>query len=152
MKRFRNLATRAGLTAMALFTVVPSMATAAVTYDFVATSAVSGLPYGSFEYTAPSFLSGIVNIPASALTSCSVVAATSCGVQLFDTLTYQAQGKNQIGFGSNLASTVYLFNGDAFNTLGTHVSLDPGYNQFASLTVTAVPEPEIYAMMRLGLA
>ena len=155
MKSKRSAAICSGLV-FSMAAALPSLASATVIYEFAATSAVSGLPYGSFTYIAPTFISGIVNVPEIELAGCSVTFPTSgasCGTQLFDSLTYAAQSKVQVGFGTNLASTVYLFDADAFTALGTHTSLDPGYNQFASMTVSVSPVPEasVWSTLLVGL-
>lgn len=150
--------------ATAALTLPARSASAQVRYDFTALSSFdfNGEMFsGAFSVELPSLVTGNTLIPASSLSSCSVVpfpsAVAACGSQgfRFDI----APGYTTITFGvlTDLnpgTSIFYYFDATAFSTLGTHETVIFGTDQAGRLVVTdlaTVPEPGTFAMLVAGL-
>jgi hypothetical protein len=158
MKTLSKMVLQASLAAMAIG--MAGSASAAVTYKFNATSSFGG-PYGSFELTTASFLTGVNTFALASLTSCTVAfspGSQDCGDQALDTTFYSiAPFYETVAFGTaDLSASFYYFEAGSFGTLGTHSSQIFGSGQFATLTVNdpnavaGVPEPASWAMMIAG--
>lgn len=138
-------------------------ALAQVRYDFTAFSsfASNGEQFsGSFSVELPGFVTVNTTVPVASLLSCSVVASpaasASCRDQDFLLDIVPTTGETTISFGVKTdlnpgTGIFYYFDATAFSTPGTHDTVFFGTDQAGRLVVTAVPEPETYAMMLLGL-
>lgn len=139
-------------------------ASAQVRYDFTAFSSFPVLSIGidslkaSFTLTTPDFIVPAgkrVSFPALSLDACSISSPSGFSCGRIDIGSYSAQMDNlSFGIAGTGVGITYYFDKGAFSTIGTHMTSDLsgfGAGQSASLTVTAVPEPETYAMMVAGL-
>lgn len=149
-----------GLLAAALVA-ISAPASADVRYDFVAESSfeVNGESYsGSFSAVVADFITSATVIPASSLLGCSVVGSSgnpaSCGAQGFQ--FDFSPGFETISFGVSSEANpdtgiYYYFNDGDFSAPGQHTSQIFGAGQFATLTVSVVPEPASWGLLAAGL-
>jgi len=152
---------RATLMAALLISAV-GVAQAQVRYDLAIDSSFDfngEMVSGSFSLVAPDYVTTRTSFPVGSLLSCEVVSSlgdlASCRDQefLFDV----SPGYGTVSFGvmtpSNpTASVYYYFNFVDFSTPGVHMSQIFGATQFATMTVTVVPEPATAASLLAGLA
>lgn len=161
--RLNPLAAMSAAVAAVVLSAAAVPAHATVTYKFAADSALNGYPYGAFEFTTASFLTGTNAIAVGALTSCTISysasASTVCGEQFISELftpTYDT-----IGFGSKDVGSAqpwdvqvyYYFAKGSFGAAGTYETVIFGGDQHATLTISeaaGVPEPGAWALMICG--
>lgn len=139
---------------------VNSTSYAAVVYKFTAQSSF-GAPYGSFEFIRPDFINlGFNRIRLQNLTSCTVlfpVSGTVCNGPALIANSQSDVGANDVvnfaalnitaGSGS---STAYFFNPGILRTLGTYESVILGSGQFATITISQIPEPATWLLLFAG--
>jgi hypothetical protein len=121
-------------------------AAAVVTYDFTLGAG------NSFSYVSPTFITGNIAVPASALASCTSVIGTCLAVGFeSDAAAQGAPGYSAIAFGFDTGSGTEFdfsyFAGPALQTPGFYNELLLGNG--ATLTVS-VPEPSTWALMIVG--
>jgi hypothetical protein len=140
-----------------------SAATASVRYDFTALSSDDvgpgfGTITGSFSYTAPTFVTPDVFVPAASMSDCTYLSTTgtaSCSSEgFYNTIM---PGYDTIIFSGNTpggsVGVYYYFDPSAFGNDGTYSSLLFGSTQAATLQVTSssTPEPTSWALMMIGI-
>lgn len=152
---------RAALMAALLFSAMGA-AQAQVRYDLRIDSSFDfdgEMVSGSFSLVAPDYVTTNTVFPLGSLLSCTVISSlgdpANCRDQEFKFDV--SPGYGTVAFGietpSNPGTAVYYyFNAADFSTPGAHDSQLFGSEQFAVMTVTAVPEPATAASMLAGLA
>jgi hypothetical protein len=121
---------------------------AAVTYSFFA-------PFASgFDLTVANDITSDTEIGASMMTSCWSISGTCESATFYMNAAAAGLGPEPdweaIGLRTTGGSTsYYYFEGPAFDTEGMNPSVDGA--DYASLTVTSVPEPTSLLLMSAGL-
>jgi len=149
--------------AAAAMAYLPTMAGAAVTYDFTAFSSFefNGVHYtGSFSLTRPDFIHLDASIPVANLTSCSITASNGevavCRAQDFvDTIV---PGYETVSLGVDAPSfsggIFYYFDAGSFGAPGIYDTVFFGTDQQGRLVVSGspspTPEPAAWLMMIAG--
>ena len=168
MKKFAFAA--AALGAM----LVAGAAQASVTYNFAAYTSLEGGVSGFFVYTAPTFITSFLTVPASSLSACYITSteiinvgcdyqgfSNSINIVPFDPTFYSVVNFGYIDrLSGNPGGIDYYFASNALSAEGSYDSLYFGPGQFAHLDVIdngtvpvfppAVPEPASWAMMIAG--
>lgn len=146
----------------ALLVSAAGVAQAQVRYDLKIDSSfdISGeMVSGSFSLIAPDYVTTNTIFPVGNLLSCEVLSSlgdtASCRDQEFRFDV--SAGYGTVAFGvmtpTNPGTSVfYYFDPADFSTPGAHVSQIFGAEQFATMTVTAVPEPATALSLLAGLA
>ncbi len=113
---------------------------------------------GSFALVAPDYVTMDTLFPVGSLLSCQVISSlgdpSSCRDQEFKFGVLPGYGVVSFGIStpSNPGTGVYYYFDTAdFSTPGMHDSQLFGNDQFAVMTVTAVPEPATAASLLAGL-
>ena len=139
------------LLAVALLT-GPITANAAVLYEFTAETNFADMLV-SFTLQTPDFISAATWFAPEDLLSCTEThpwGPEPCSPQYFQPNT-DVDGVEYDLLSVGLFQMTYLFNADAFSTVGTHGSVYYGPLESGHLIVSIVPVPEPGTLALLGL-
>jgi hypothetical protein len=132
-------------------------ASASVLYSFEALSSYSGLT-GNFVYESPTFIGANTTVTPAQLNSANLYPSGVPGVTLgnvwfYPGLDFAGGLYDVIGFGTETRHDLFYFDKGAFGAAGAYDTRQFGTEQQGILTVSlaAVPEPEIFAMLLTGL-
>jgi hypothetical protein len=130
-----------------------------VVYDFSALSAFIGF-VGSFSYTAPGFVTTNLEVPASSLSSCTVLPgdAVCADMEFFvDSSPLEGSDKHDVvGFGAVsgdlIFTSFYYFPNGTFGAPGSYTTVEFVGQQDGLLTVHSVFEPPSITLLAIALA
>ena len=118
-----------------------------ITYTFTYPAVQAG-----FVWETPNFVTGVVKVPVSALSSCTAGVLGACHDEIFDTDSRHFGPANDNFDTLLLGYSAFDFDNNAFSTPGTYH--DRLFHTDATLTVavtSAVPEPANIALLLAGM-
>ncbi|MBP6765186.1 MAG: PEP-CTERM sorting domain-containing protein [Rubrivivax sp.] len=149
MKLMRHSALAAALAVLSL------SCAAQVTYTFTGSTDISPTEIIdlAFVLTVPDYITSDINFDLAELTSCTTSQGSCMGAHFYVDAKAAGftdlPGLQTVVFRSSFFGSYHYFEAPAFTTPGTYEDYF-GFNP-ATLTVSAVPEPGVWALMLAGL-